>query len=97
MLNASKGSVIIQCKTNEDLEKFKTDTKAKLGEKFKIQMPHLRSPKIKIYGIDQKYEDAKMSELLNKQNNLTGENVTMKIVRIELVRNTNFYSIQSLK
>jgi hypothetical protein len=61
MLNASKGSVIIQCKTNEDLEKFKIEHKAKLSKSVKLKC-QINTESIKC----QMYEEAKMTELLKK-------------------------------
>jgi hypothetical protein len=90
--NAAKGSVVIECKTNEDLENLKKDVESKLGGKYDIQMPKIELPKVKIFGINQKYSDEKVIELVKKQNEL-GENVQIKIVKNDLVKNKSYYVV----
>jgi hypothetical protein len=91
--SASKGSVVIACKSKEDQEKLRKDAETKLGENYEIQLPDQINPKIKVYGVSQKYPEQKLSEMMKKQNNIVNSDAKIKFIRYEEVKNRNKISI----
>ncbi|KAK2578426.1 hypothetical protein KPH14_000973 [Odynerus spinipes] len=63
--NAAKGAIIIVCNNEKDVEKFREVARKKLGDKYKIEIPKKRMPRIKIIGIDQTDAERGDEELLN--------------------------------
>lgn len=81
----SKGTVILGCETEEEMEKLKTTVQAKLGENFKVTESPQIKPKIKIVNISEeeiKLNDDNLIDTIKKQNKMAAnEGFQMRIVK----------------
>ncbi|XP_029672801.1 uncharacterized protein LOC115241271 [Formica exsecta] len=82
----SKGTVILGCETEEEMEKLKATVQAKLGENFKVTESPRMKPKIKIVNIgeeEMKLNDDNLIVTIKKQNKIDAKNeeIHMRIVK----------------
>ncbi|XP_011637065.1 uncharacterized protein LOC105427145 [Pogonomyrmex barbatus] len=83
----SKGSVILGCESEGEMEKLKDTVREKLGEDFKITEPKKIRPKIKVVNVGEEEIQLKDEILINtikKQNTIDGredEEFSIKIVK----------------
>ncbi|KAL6265886.1 hypothetical protein P5V15_002718 [Pogonomyrmex californicus] len=83
----SKGSVILECESEEEMEKLKDTVREKLGEDFKITEPKKIRPKIKVVNVGEEeiqLKDKILIDTIKKQNTIDGredEEFGIKIVK----------------
>lgn len=81
----SNGTVILGCKTGEEIAKLKTTVQNKLGDNFKVTESLQMKPKLKIVYIDEEEWKRSDEELINtiKKHNKSGiyEESNMRIVK----------------
>jgi hypothetical protein len=86
-----KGAVVIGCKSTEDRDKLKKDAENKLGEKYEINIPQLKNPRLKIFGLSEKYESAQLIGLIRKQNHEINDTAIIEVRKNEKVKNRNIF------
>lgn len=82
----SKGSVILGCESEREMEKLKDTVREKLGEDFKITEPKKIRPKIKVVNVGEEeiqLKDEILIDTIKKQNTIDGrdEEFGIKIVK----------------
>lgn len=81
--NAANGGLIIECCNEESCDKLLTAASERLGEKYQVQKPQKRQPRIKILKVnDPELDDNKFLEELIERNPILGMNQT----NIELIK-----------
>lgn len=62
------GGVVINCSSNEDVNKLKLAATNNLGDNYTVQVPQLRKPKIKIFDIPEEMTETQLVEIIKSQN-----------------------------
>lgn len=91
--NTSKGGIVIGCQTKEALEKLKEETIKKLGDKYNVNIPNSKKPKIKIVGLKEEHKEDNIIEYIKKQNHYIKDNSIIKVEHMYKVvkgRNSRF-------
>ncbi|GLV36019.1 hypothetical protein CBL_01783 [Carabus blaptoides fortunei] len=88
----SGGAIIIGCDSAEDRDKLKTEVINKMGNKYKVEIPKLYRPKIKLIGVYLHDDEEDLVEKICKQNAINEhEEFYMKILKkIENKKMKNF-------
>lgn len=74
------GGIVITCKTKEEIKKINEEVKAKLGKEYEVKIPQLKTPKIRIYGIEEMMEDDDLIDALRNQNpEIIGEEAELTV------------------
>lgn len=68
--NASKGTVVMEGKTKEDVKRIKECVEKEMGEQYDVKMTELIKPKIIISGMDEQFTNEKLINNLRKQNDI---------------------------
>lgn len=89
----AKGGVAISCSNVESLEKLKEETEKKLGDKYNVNIPSAKKPRIKIVGLTEKPNEENIIEYIKKQNHYIKEDSIIKvehIYKVEKGRNIRY-------
>lgn len=84
----NNGSIIIGCEKSKDKDCLKQNIEKVVGKKYKIEVPSLKKPKLKIIGIDKddcKKDDESLISTIVKQNEdklgMQGKEAELRILR----------------
>lgn len=79
----NKGSIILGCESEKEIEKLRDTVKEKLGEDFKVTEPRGIKPKIKVVNVGEEeiqLDDVSLIDTIKKQNKIEEESY-IKIVK----------------
>lgn len=94
---AAKGAIIIECNDDETSENFKQEAVNSLGDKYKIQVPKRRNPKLKICGLSDKLSDDEIIDYLIKQNKFLKAEDELKVLKtIEVKKSDRDITYQAI-
>lgn len=79
------GSIKIQCKTNEEVDKLKKEVESKLGQTYKIQSQEMRGPRLKVIGIEEEFKYDELKKVILDQNKEI-ENANLKIIVLKKMK-----------
>lgn len=85
------GTVKIQCKSKEELEKIENEVKNKLGSNYVISPHENRIPRIKIIGIEDEINEADLINSILEKNEFL-KDAKLKVVKIKKMK-TKFMAI----
>lgn len=81
--NVSRGGIMIECKNNQAISKLKHEAQLKLSEKYSINEPKKRSPRVKITGMRDKWSQEEILSKIKSQNKfINPSKCNIKIVHI---------------
>lgn len=88
MTNASKNGVIIECDNSEKCEKLKEEAMNKLGDKYDVQIPKKRNPRVKILKSENEGKnDLEIIEEIKDRNVCVGHNnKKIEIIKREQIK-----------
>lgn len=66
--SAAKGTIVLEGKTAEDVQRIKECAKEKMGEKYDIKVTELIKPKVVVSGMESSLEKEEIIKCLRKQN-----------------------------
>lgn len=67
--NARSGAVIVECKNKKAAEQLASQAKCKLGNKYAVEEPNKKLPRIKIVNMDEQFEPEELEARIRAQNN----------------------------
>lgn len=79
--NMPNGMIAINCKTSEEIIKFRDEASKILGENYDVQIPSSRKMNVKVTNLDQLYECDKLMESFTAQNDATGSFTVVKVYK----------------
>lgn len=80
------GGVVVKCKSKEESTKICNEVQGKMGDKYKVHMPELRRPRIKVVGIEDDMSADELKECLIKQNEELRGNSTLKVITMKRMK-----------
>lgn len=90
--NVSKGGVIIECGTKDDIADLKTDAENKLGDNYDVLIPEKKLPKLRVFGISDKMTADEILTKLREQNaTIFHEKSFMQIFTVTAAANSERY------
>lgn len=98
ILKASDGGIIIRCKNVEATEKIKEIVENKMSEKYDVNIPSLKNPRLKIVGVEDPPQSLdEIKNILIKQNpELFNNQSILKVisaVKIQKNKNTVYHNV----
>lgn len=89
----SKGAVVISCEHKSDIDVLKTKISEKIGNKYNVEVPTLRKPKLKVVNIHNEDTDVDDNQLVNKimkQNKINSDTDDIHIRIVKKISNKRF-------
>lgn len=84
MKNLKEGGILIRCQSKNEVEKIRDIAEKKLNKrKYEVTVPKQKNPKIKIVGIEDKLDEAELTQIIKSQNSFlkTSELFDIKVIR----------------
>lgn len=77
--NMPKGVIAINCKNNDELNKFKDEATKALSDKYDVQIPEIRAQRVRISDIGENLSDEKLVDSIMTQNDFI-KNGSLKVI-----------------
>lgn len=83
LTSTKKGTIIVKCTNKEDMEKLKTAAENSLRDKYIVEAPKLKAPRIKITGYTGMKSEEEIEKYIRNQNSWvdTEDNIKITYVR----------------
>lgn len=91
----SKGAVVIGCENRAEVNLLRTKISEKIGDKYNVEIPVLKKPRLKIMNIhneDIDIEDAEIVNKIRKQNRINNERNDVHIRIVKKIENKRYRS-----
>lgn len=88
--HASRGGIIIECKNKEAISQLKSEAERTLGEKYNINIPKQRKPRVKIVGMMERRDLGEVEEKIKAQNHFLTDKAEIKVVYVAPTKNRRF-------
>lgn len=90
--NIQKGGMVVKCSSKDSLEKLAGDIHVKLGDKYKVTIPGLKKPKLKIVGLESQISEAELIQSMKNQNDCVKETAEIKLITTKKMK-TRWFAI----
>lgn len=78
-----QGNVVLKCETKDDIEKLKKETEKTLGNKYIVETPKMRMPKVKIIGYNGQKSTNELESSIRSQNSWIQQEDGLKVTYIK--------------
>jgi len=84
VLTGNKGSIILGCESEREMEKLRETVREKLAEDFKVTEPRGSKPKLKVVNVGEeelKLNDVSLIDTIKKQNNIDDIKIVKRVIK----------------
>lgn len=93
--NTSKGGVVVNCASSEDINKLKNLAVSKLGDNYNISIPSKNNPRVRIVDISIQYSENEFIKLFMEQNkDLLSHQCVPKVINMYSIRNQPRFGVK---